>query len=143
VADEVEIRLARVAVSRGFITQEQALALIRRRNEAPDGADIGALLVQEGWVPAGAIEGLQAAVASGNDTTAMPRPRHEMSTEHEISLGSTREVIARECLNEALSDLEGNRELALRELERLAEEFPDTESGLRARERLRELKAEG
>ena len=50
-----------------------------------------------------------------------------------ISLGSAREAVARECFNEAKSQLEANPEGAVREIRRLADEFEDTESGNAAR----------
>ena len=55
-----------------------------------------------------------------------------------IPLGSTREVIARECLREAIEMLETDRDRALVELQRLEEDFSDTQSGIEAGERLRQ-----
>ena len=67
--------------------------------------------------------------------------RDEAATDHMIPLGSAREAIARECLREAEAALDTDRDGALKELQRLAEEFADTESGNRAGALLREQDA--
>lgn len=142
-ASQQEIELGRLAVARGLVTEEQVLTTLRARNQAPDGPDLGALLVARGLVPGALVEALRGAVARGEGAPAPRRrpARDEMSTEHEISLGSAREAIARETLEEAQAALATRRDEALRELRRLADEFPDTESGNRARELLAELGA--
>lgn len=133
-ADELEIQLGRLAVKRGFVTEEQVLTTLRVRNQNPAGPSLGALLVERGLLPKGIMEALDEAVRRGEGKKPAARPRRdEMSTEHEISLGGAREAIARESLEEAQAALKTNRDEALKELRRLADEFPDTESGNRAR----------
>lgn len=141
-ASQQEIQLGRLAVQRGFVTEEQVLTALRARNQDPDGPDLGALLVEKGLVPPGVMVALRQAQARGEGGgPARPR-RDEMSTEHEISLGTAREAIARESLEEAEALLSTpRREEGVRELRRLADEFADTESGNRARELLAALGA--
>lgn len=141
-ASQQEIELGRLAVKRGFVTEEQVLTALRARNQDPDGPDLGALLVMKGLLPAGVLVALRQAQARGEaGGPARPR-RDELSTEHEISLGGAREAIARESLDEAEALLRTPRhDEGVRELRRLAEEFADTESGNRARELLAELGA--
>ena len=134
-ADTDEIKLGRLAVSRGLCSQEQVLSALRARNAAPEGPTLGTILVERGLVTLEALSELRAALLRGEEQ----RERHEASTEREISLGGTREAIARACLEEALTALPKDRPGALRELERLAAEFGDTESGNKA---LAHLKAE-
>jgi hypothetical protein len=136
-AEQNEIELARLAVERRLVTQEQVLAALRQRNADPQGPDLGQRLVQSGHLTREALDELQQAQARGE----VPRPRHEASTDHMIPLGSTREVIARECLREAIEMLETDRERALVELRRLTEDFMDTQSGVEASERLKQEKA--
>jgi hypothetical protein len=132
VASEDEIQLGRLAVKRGFVTEEQVLTVLRARNDDPAGPDLGALLGARGLVPPLAVAALREAVARGEGRPAARRD--EMSTEHEISLSGAREAIARETLEEAQEHLDdGRRDEGVRELRRLAEDFPDTESGNRAR----------
>ena len=136
-ASEAEIRLGRLAVERGLATEEQVLAALRERNAEPEGADLGDRLTAAGVLAEGALRDLRAAVAAG--AAAAPRPRHEAATDLEIPLGPAREMIARESLNEIQSLLPGRQDEAAHALRRLSEEFPDTESGNRARTLLREL----
>lgn len=136
-AAQEEIELGRLAVERSLCTQEQVLAALRSRNADPEGPALGERLVAEGHLNVEALAVLRAAVARG----MRARPRSEASTDHAIPLGNTREAIARECLREAQGALAGDRAAALRELQRLAEDFSDTESGVRARELLSELEA--
>lgn len=131
-AEQNEIELARLAVERRLVTQEQVLAALRLRNADPAGPDLGQRLVQTGHLTPEALDELRQAQARGE----VPRPRHEASTDHMIPLGSTREVIARECLREAIEMLETDRERALVELRRLTEDFMDTQSGVEASQRL-------
>jgi hypothetical protein len=133
VADEREIQLGRLAVKRGFVTEEQVLQTLHVRNQSPSGPTLGELLVARGFLPKGIMDALNEAVMRGEGKPAARPRRDEMSTEHEISLGGAREAIARESLEEAQAHLKTNREEALKELRRLADEFPDTESGNRAR----------
>lgn len=135
-AEEGEIALARLAVERRLVTQEQVLAALRARNAEPSGPDLGARLVARGHLAAATLAELRGAVARGESAPA----RHEASTDHMIPLSSTREAIARECLREALELLDTNRAEALVELERLSEDFQDTESGLAAQAKLTELR---
>lgn len=133
-----EIRLGRLAVKRGLVTEEQVLALLRQRNAAPQGPDLGVLLVQRGHVGPQALADLQRAAEAGEGTQAPSR--HEASTDHEISLGSAREAIARASLDEAVEALRrGERAEATKELRRLTTDFRDTESGNKAREVLDSL----
>ncbi|MGE0713522.1 MAG: hypothetical protein AB7N76_14235 [Planctomycetota bacterium] len=136
-ADQREIELGRLAVERKLVTQEQVLSALRARNADPAGPDLGERLVAGGHLGAAALAALKAAVARGE----RPRPRSEASTDHMIPLGNTREAIARECLREAEAEVARDLASAIRELQRLAEDFSDTESGVRARERLAELGA--
>lgn len=141
-ASEQEIALGRLAVSRGFLTEEQALTALRARNQDPDGPDLGGLLVHEGLVPAAVMQALRQALERGEGAAPARPARDEMSTEHEISLGNAREAIARDSLEEARALLTtARRDEALRELRRLAADFADTESGNRARELLARLDA--
>jgi hypothetical protein len=133
VADEHEIQLGRLAVKRGFVTEEQVLTALRARNQDPAGPGLGELLVARGLLPRGILDALSEAVRRGEGKPAARPRRDEMSTEHEISLGTAREAIARESLEEAQAALKTRRDEALRELRRLADEFADTESGNRAR----------
>jgi hypothetical protein len=87
------------------------------------------------------LQELRKAVALG--LARERRDRHEVSTDHQISLTGAREAIARESLAEAQRELRKNREAAVREIRRLVEEFSDTESGNRAAELLRRLESEG
>lgn len=141
-ASQQEIELGRLAVARGLVTEEQVLTALRARNQDPAGPDLGALLVARGLVPRALVDALRGAVERGEGRQPPRRPaRDELSTEHEISLGGAREAIARDTLEEAQAALATRRDEALRELRRLADEFPDTESGNRARELLAELGA--
>lgn len=136
-AEQNEIELARLAVERRLVTQEQVLAALRLRNADPQGPDLGQRLVQAGHLSPAVLVELRAAQARGE----VPRPRHEASTDHMIPLGSTREVIARECLREAIELLASDRERALIELRRLTEDFMDTQSGVEASQRLAQEEA--
>tara|TARA_R110002072_G_scaffold3940_1_gene28157 strand:- start:532 stop:945 length:414 start_codon:yes stop_codon:yes gene_type:complete len=136
-AEQNEIELARLAVERRLVTQEQVLAALRLRNADPQGPDLGERLVQTGHLSSEVLDELRQAQARGE----VPRPRHEASTDHMIPLGSTREVIARECLREAIEMLGTDRERALIELRRLTEDFMDTQSGVEASQRLAEENA--
>ena len=84
-ASEQEIALGRLAVKRGFLTEEQVLAALRVRNQDPAGPDLGALLVTHGLTSPAIVGALRQAVARGEGQVA--QRRDEMSTEHEISLG--------------------------------------------------------
>jgi hypothetical protein len=126
VATEEEIRLGRVAVAYGFATEEQVMDALRVRNSS--GGELGALLVKRGLIPAAELARLKEEARRPTG----PKNREELSTEHEISIGGTREILARDQLNEALRDVKRDPKAAVRALRRLAEEFPDTESGVRA-----------
>jgi hypothetical protein len=134
VATEEEVRLGRIAVQRGFATEEQVIDALRARNAA--GGDLGDLLVARGLVPRAELPRLREQ-AKG----ARPAARDEVSTDHEISIAGTREILARDQLTEALKAVKRDPRNALRELKRLAEEFPDTESGVRADQEARRLDA--
>lgn len=139
-ASEQEIQLGRLAVKRGFVTEEQVLTALHARNRDPQGPDLGHLLVKQGLLPAGIMAALREAVQRGEGAPPSRR-RDEMSTEHEISLGGAREAIARESLEEARALLDTRRDEAVKELRRLADEFADTESGNHARQLLKQLGA--
>jgi hypothetical protein len=141
VASEQEIQLGRLAVKRGFVTEEQVLTALHARNKDPLGPDLGHLLVKQGLLPAGIMAALREAVVRGEGAAPPRHRRDEMSTEHEISLGGAREAIARESLEEARALIDSRRDEAVKELKRLAEEFADTESGNRARQLLKQLGA--
>ena len=128
-----EIKLGRLAVQKGLLSQEQVLAALRVRNAAPAGPALGAVLVEKGLLSPAQLAELSASLERGED----PRDRREVSTEQEISLSGTREAIARACLEEALAALGRDRQGALRELARLSSEFGDTESGNKALSHLR------
>lgn len=134
-AEQGEIALARLAVERRLVTQEQVLAALRERNAAPTGPDLGERLVARGHLSGAVLAELRVALAQG----VSPPARHEASTDHMIPLSSTREAIARECLREAIEMLDTNRAEAIVELQRLREDFQDTESGLAAQAKLAEL----
>lgn len=136
-ASEAEIQLGRLAVSRGLATQEQVLAALHQRNADPDGVDLGERLAGAGLLTPPALAELRAAVAGG--AAVAPPKRHEAATDLEIPLGPAREMIARECLEEAKRFLASDPKAATLELRRLVDEFPDTESGNRARTLLSEL----
>ena len=123
-----EIKLGRLAVNRGYLSQEQVLAVLRVRNAAPEGPTLGALLVERGLLSQEQLAELRSSLLRGEEA----RDRREVSTEREISLAGPREMIARACLEEALAALGRDREGALKELARLASEFGDTESGNKA-----------
>ncbi|RMG06548.1 MAG: hypothetical protein D6731_25520 [Planctomycetota bacterium] len=139
-ASEAEIRLGRLVVERGLCTQAQVVAALNERNEDPAGPELGERLVAKGYFSAYVLAELRRVLERGADGSPL-RPRHEASTERNISLGSAREAIARECLNEAKARLEDDRAAALQEIRRLAEEFDDTDSGAEARALLDELGA--
>jgi hypothetical protein len=137
-ASEAEIKLGRIVVERKLCTQAQVVATLNERNEDPEGPDLGERLVAKGFFSAYVLAELRRVLEQGAD--GLPsRPRHEASTERNISLGTAREAIARECLNEAKAQIDSDREGAIREIQRLAEEFQDTDSGAQARELLKEL----
>ncbi len=136
-ATEVEIELGRLAVARGHATEAQVLDALQERNRDLTGPDLGARLVARGVIDETTRRALEAAVSSG--AAPRPRSRHDMSTDHLIPLEGAREAIARECLAEAQRALSSDPAGARRELQRLVEEFADTESGNRARALLEEL----
>ena len=131
-ASEHEIALGKLVVERNLATQEQILTTLRERNEDPEGDELGARLVAKGFFSEYVLQELARVLELGDDGKPA-RPRHEASTERVISLGSAREAVARECFNEAKSQLEADPENAIREIRRLADEFEDTESGNAAR----------
>jgi hypothetical protein len=139
-ASPVEIKLGRLVVDRGLCTQEQVIVALKERNADPEGPTLGARLVAKGFFSDYVLKELERVVETGVDGRPA-RGRHEASTERNIHLGSAREAIARECLNEARAQLDLDRDAALREIRRLAEEFQDRESGVAASELLRELGA--
>jgi hypothetical protein len=136
VATEEDVRLGRIAVQRGFATEEQVIDALRVRNKS--GGDLGECLVQRGLVPQGELARLREAA---KQPAAPSRGRDDVSTDHEISITGTREILARDQLAEALRALPHDPRAALRELKRLAKEFPDTESGVRADREARGLAA--
>lgn len=139
-ASEEEIRLGKLVVQRKLCTDEQVLSTLRERNEDADGPALGVRLVGKGFFSEYVLTELNRVLDVGEDG-APTRPRHQASTERHISLGSARESVARECLTEAKSQLNTNREEALKEIKRLADEFQDTESGNAAKALLEELDA--
>lgn len=134
-ATEEEVRLGRIAVQLGFATEEQVIDALRARNAA--GGDLGDVLVQRGLVPRPELPRLRA------EAKAPPRARSrdDASTDHEISITGTREILARDQLAEALRAMPRDPRAALRELRRLAQDFPDTESGVRADQEARGFEA--
>lgn len=139
-ATEEEVRLGRLVVTRGHATEEQVLNALRERNAKPRGPDLAAILEARGLVPPPTIEELRRAVARGEGLASFDR--NEASTDHEISIHGTREVIARDQLEEALRAAKAQPRVAHRELKRLAEEFRDTESGVRAEREARALEGQ-
>lgn len=137
-ASEGEIKLGRLAIERGLVTEAQVLEALRERNADLAGPDLGVVLVRRGLLDEAARADLARAVAAG--AAAAPRERPDVSTDPMIPLEGAREAIARECLDEAQAALRRDPEGARRELRRLAEEFADTESGARARALLEELR---
>jgi len=135
VATEEEVRLGRIAVERGFATDEQVIDALRARNEA--GGDLGELLVKRGLVPKSELARLREEARQAPTS----RTRKDASTEREISITGTREILARDQLSEALRAVKRDPRGALRELNRLATEFPDTESGVRAEQEAKGLRA--
>src|SRR5256885_1015042 len=115
-----------MAVKRGFATEEQVIDALRARNSA--GGGLGGLLVKRGLVPRDELVRLR----EDARRPAVAPSRNDASTDHEISIVGTREIIARDQLAEALRSVKRDPRSALRELRRLAKEFPDTESGVRA-----------
>ena len=134
-ATEEEVRLGRLAVMRGLATEEQVLDALRVRNRAESG-DLGAMLAERGLVTQAVLEDLRAAAKRGEGAVA--KNRLDASTELAVSLGNTREILARDQLEEALRAAPRDPGGALSELRRLAHDFRDTESGGRA---AREAKA--
>ena len=137
-ATDHEIRLGKLVVERKLCTDEQVLTTLRERNAEQDGPTLGARLVTKGFFSEYVLSELVRVLDVGEDGTPI-RPRHEASTERNISLGSAREAVARECLNEAKNQLETNPAAAVKEIQRLANEFQDTESGNAAKALLEEL----
>ncbi|MCA8923908.1 MAG: hypothetical protein KDD82_19005 [Planctomycetes bacterium] len=132
-ANPHEIELGRLLVARGLLTHEQVLALVREGNA--DGRELADLVVVRGHASQQVVDRLQEIIH--NETRSPLARRADASTEHEISLTGVRESIARACLEEALAMLPKDRGEAHRELRRLAQEFSDTESGIRAAQHLR------
>lgn len=139
-ASDQDIQLGKLVVARTLCTDEQVLTTLRERNADPHGPDLGERLVAKGYFSQYVLSELLRVLDTGEDGHPQ-RPRHEASTERNISLGSAREAVARECLNEAKAQLESNREAAVREIRRLATEFQDTESGNLAQDLLGEIGA--
>lgn len=132
-AEPQEIELGRLLVARALLTQEQALELVREANA--DRRSLKELVVVRGYASQQVVDRLMEVVSS--ETRSPVARRADASTEHEIQLGGVRESIARACLEEALALVPKDRAEAHRELRRLAKEFPDTESGIRAAKHLR------
>jgi hypothetical protein len=135
VASEEEVRLGRLAVQRGFATQEQVIEALRVRNTS--GGDLGELLVKKGFLPAAELVRLREAARAAPSGTG--KTWNEASTDHAISITGTREILARDQLSEALRVKHKDPRGALRELRRLEGDFPDTESGVRAGEEARAI----
>ena len=140
-ATEEEVRLGRLAVKQGHATEAQVLDALRERNAKPAGGDLGAILEARGLVTREVLAALRKSVAAGDGKLPLGKPREDQSTDHEISLESTREVIARDQLEEALRISKKQPKAALKELERLAKDFRDTESGVRAEREAKALQA--
>lgn len=140
-ASDEEIKLGKLVVARGLCTDEQVIGALRERNDDPDGPGLGERLAKAGFFSEYVLNELLRVLDSDEDGNPQ-RPRHEASTERNISLGSAREAVARECLNEAKSQLVANRDAAIQEIRRLAAEFQDTESGNSAASLLAELDPE-
>jgi hypothetical protein len=137
VATDEEVRLGRLIVRLGHATEEQVLDALRERNRSPKGPDLASILETRGVVSPAVVAKLRKETASGGGAVLFTRA--EASTEHEISIQSTREVLARDQLDEALRLAKTEPKLGHRDLKRLAEEFRDTESGVRAANEAREL----
>jgi hypothetical protein len=135
VASEEEVRLGRIVVQRGFATEEQVIDALRARNTG--GGDLGDVLVKRGLVPKAEL----AVLRDEARRAPSPKDRTEVATDHEMSIAGTREILARDQLSEALRAVKRDPRGALRELQRLAKEFPDTESGVRAEQEARGLLA--
>ena len=110
-AAQAEIKLGRLVVERGLCTQEQVIVALKERNADPEGATLGERLVAKGFFSDYVLKELERVVATGADGRPT-RQRHEASTERNISLGSAREAIARECLNEARALIDDDRDNA-------------------------------
>ena len=130
---EDDVRLGRLVVSRGLATEEQIIEALRARSMS--GEDLGAVLVRRGLVPAAALDGLRKAAKEA----PLPTGRDDASTDFEISITGTREILARDQLLEALRTMPRDPRAALRELRRLAKDFQDTESGVRAEQEAKGL----
>jgi hypothetical protein len=142
VATEDEIRLGRLAVKRGYATEEQVLDALRERNAQGPRGDLGRVLAARGLVTAPVLEQLKAEAAGGGGAPSFGAvDRADASTDHAISITGTREVIARDQVEEALLAARRDPRVALRELRRLAQEFSDTESGVRAGHEAKKLEA--
>ena len=83
-----ELELGRVLVNQGLLTQEQVLSLVRTRNEAPSGPELGALALDRGLVSAAQLTQAQKDVAAGKGKWVVARD--QMETNCEISLSATR-----------------------------------------------------
>jgi hypothetical protein len=129
-ASEAELRLGRLAVKRKLVTEEQVLGALHARNRDPKG-DLGEQLVTLGMIKRPDLDDLRARVERGEGREAATA-RQDRSTDHEISLTGVRETLARDQLEVALVRASRDKKGALAELERLAKEFPDTESGVKA-----------
>jgi hypothetical protein len=134
-ASEEEVRLGRLAVKRGFVTEAQVVDALRARNAKKDG-DLGYELVARGLLKPDELPPLRDAARKGDGGVT---PRDEASTDMEISISGTREVLARDMLLEAIRSMKRDPRSALRELKRLASEFADTESGVQAEQEARDL----
>jgi hypothetical protein len=129
-ASEAELRLGRLAVKLKRVTEEQVLGALHVRNRDPNG-DLGEQLVSLGLLERKDLDDLRARVSRGEGGDA-PKGRQDQSTDHEISLTGIRETLARDQLEVALVRVGRDKKGGLAELERLAKEFPDTESGVKA-----------
>ncbi|MBI3724868.1 hypothetical protein HY251_13070 [bacterium] len=138
-ASEEEVRLGRLAVGRGFATEAQVVDALRARNAKPAGDDLGEILVARGLVPRAALAELRKAAAKGS--AAIKADRADATTDHALPIQGTREVIARDQLEETLLAAKRDWRSAHKELVRLAREFPDTESGVAAAREARALEA--
>src|SRR5947208_149485 len=130
-ASDDELRLGRLAVKHGLVTEQQVIDALQSRS-----GELGDVLVARGHLGRDRLAKVRDLVRQGQG--AAPS-RYEATTNAEIAIGGTREILARDQLDDALAAVKKNPAGALRDLRRLAGEFADTESGVRAEVELKAL----